>query len=72
VSGSQTTAVFTGLTALVHGLRYYATVHAHNEAGLSAYAVSDGIVIDTTPPFAGPVRHGTGLTHDVFQVSEPR
>jgi len=69
VEGDQTTAAFTGLTALVHGLRYYTTVHAYNLAGLSSYAASDGLVIDTTAPLAGPVRHGISLTHDAFQAS---
>jgi hypothetical protein len=40
---------------LEHGTRYYVTVRAWNEAGLQTTAVSDGFLIDVTPPVPGVV-----------------
>ena len=37
------------------GTRYYVTVRAWNEAGLKTTAVSDGFVVDVTPPLPGVV-----------------
>jgi hypothetical protein len=45
---------------LEHGTRYYVTVRAWNEAGLQTTVVSDGFMIDVTPPVSGVV-FNTGL-----------
>ena len=37
------------------GTRYYVTVRAWNEAGLQTTAVSDGFLVDVTPPLPGVV-----------------
>lgn len=37
------------------GRRYYVTVRAVNGAGLTTSAVSDGVVVDVSPPIAGVV-----------------
>jgi hypothetical protein len=40
---------------LERGTRYYVTVRAWNQAGLRTSAVSDGLLIDVTPPVPGVV-----------------
>ena len=42
-------------TAMEQGTRYYVSVRAWNRAGLQTTAVSDGILIDVTPPVGGVV-----------------
>ena len=43
---------------LEHGRTYFATVYAVNRAGLSRPVCSSGVVVDVTPPVAGPVLDG--------------
>ena len=46
--------------AMEPGTRYYVSVRAWNQAGLQTTLVSDGVVIDLTPPAGGvvfPTRH---------------
>ena len=46
--------------AMEPGTRYYVSVRAWNQAGLQTTVVSDGVVIDLTPPAGGvvfPSRH---------------
>lgn len=57
VGSSVTHAVATGLT-LVPGKIYYAIVRAIDHAGLAMWRVSDGVVVDLTPPEPGIVVDG--------------
>ena len=41
--------------AMEPGTRYYVSVRAWNQAGLQTTVVSDGVVIDLTPPVGGVV-----------------
>ncbi|XP_070207962.1 uncharacterized protein [Littorina saxatilis] len=50
--GLNTTWTFT-TTSLETGTSYYVTVRARNEAGLQTTAVSDGFLINVTPPVPG-------------------
>ena len=58
-----------GLT-LNHTGRYFVTVKATNEAGYSTMASSNGIEVDSTPPYRGSVRDGQ-TTQDIdFQADD--
>ena len=52
---------------LRHDIRYYTTVTACNAVGQCNQATSDGVMIDVTPPVAGPVWDGTGDEDIAFQ-----
>ncbi|XP_053399192.1 uncharacterized protein LOC128546211 isoform X1 [Mercenaria mercenaria] len=51
----------------ITGQKYYATVEACNYAGLCVTRVSDGIVIDNSPPIQGLVQIGSDEFHRKFQ-----
>ena len=60
-------------TAMEQGTRYYVSVRAWNQAGLQTTAVSDGILIDVTPPVGGvvfPSRH-YGSRHAQSSATTP-
>ena len=63
--GLNTAYNFTELK-LRHQETYYVTVKATNNAGLSAFATSDGIKIDLTPP--QPVKEMSGISSDLDDV----
>ena len=54
-----TSATFSGLT-LTPGVRYYAVVVATSPLQASTVSVSDGFVVDVTPPLVGEVVDGWG------------
>ena len=58
-----------GLT-LNHNERYFVTVKATNEAGYSTMASSNGIEVDSTPPYRGSVRDGQRAPDIDFQADD--
>lgn len=63
-----TTATRSGLT-LLQGKKYYVTVRATNNAGLSVLKSSNGVTVDLTPPKPGKVRNGLGPVDIDWQTS---
>ncbi len=59
VGEGEVEADLPGLT-LVEGVAYYSTVRATNPLGVSTTSVSDGVVVDSTPPDVGTVLGGRG------------
>ncbi|XP_071079258.1 uncharacterized protein [Haliotis cracherodii] len=51
---------------------YYSNILAYNKAGLVAWAFSDGVQIDVTPPVAGILEDGDGLGDIDYQPSQTR
>ena len=42
-------------------IKYYTVVQAFNHAGIHTTEVSDGFMLDDTPPTTGTVRNGYGM-----------
>ncbi|XP_068740821.1 uncharacterized protein [Montipora capricornis] len=61
--------IISGLT-LNHTGRYFVTVKATNEAGYSTMASSNGIEVDSTPPYRGLVRDGKTAPDIDFQADD--
>ncbi|XP_048583423.1 uncharacterized protein LOC116619209 isoform X2 [Nematostella vectensis] len=53
---------------LIPGQRYYTVVSCVDNAGLRTQAVSDGVLVDVTPPTKGHVIVSPDRTHDVYGV----
>ncbi|ESO83749.1 hypothetical protein LOTGIDRAFT_168990 [Lottia gigantea] len=49
---------------------YYSTVLAFNKAGFCSWSISDGIIIDSTPPSTGIIHDGLGPHDSEYQSSE--
>ena len=49
--------------SLVHGRRYYATVQAVSPLGVREVSISDGFVVDISPPSPGVVLDGMGMEY---------
>ena len=49
--------------ALTHGRQYYATVQAVSPLGVREASISDGFVVDLSPPSAGVVLDGMGMEY---------
>ena len=49
--------------SLVHGRRYYTTVQAVSPLGVREVSVSDGFVVDLSPPSPGVVLDGMGMEY---------
>ena len=56
--------------SLNHTRRYFVTVRATNEAGYSAMATSNGVLVDSTPAVGGEVRDGRTLADIDFQAGD--
>lgn len=65
---SDTEMTVTGLN-LQQSRLYYSTIIAHNPMGMRAVSISDGFVVDTTPPIAGTVVDGYLYTDKLAQFS---
>lgn len=50
------------------GVAYYSIVRASNVLGVSVTSISDGTVVDTTPPEMGVVLSGRGLRESIAQT----
>ena len=48
---------------LVHGRRYYATVRAVSPLGVREVSISDGFIVDLSPPSPGVVLDGMGMEY---------
>ena len=49
--------------SLVHGERYYATVRAVSPLGVREVSISDGFIVDLSPPSPGVVLDGMGMEY---------
>ncbi|XP_046571088.1 LOW QUALITY PROTEIN: uncharacterized protein LOC124279320 [Haliotis rubra] len=66
---TATNCTVSGLS-LESGTTYYSNILAYNEAGLVAWAFSDGVQIDVTAPVAGTVEDGDGSGDVDYQSSQ--
>ena len=66
--GDSTTIQTSGLN-LIHGKKYFTRLYAMDLFGLKAVMCSNGILIDTTPPFAGYFQDGAGEADAMFLPS---
>ncbi|KAJ8299760.1 hypothetical protein KUTeg_023820 [Tegillarca granosa] len=64
--GVKTNFYFTNIH-LGNGLKYYVTVTACNTADLCVTSVSDGVILDKSPPTPGIVSDGTGKEDIEYQ-----
>lgn len=62
VPAREVMATLSGL-ALESGETYYSMVRASDPLGMTALSISDGILVDTTPPGVGVVLAGRGLQY---------
>ncbi|XP_067670393.1 uncharacterized protein [Haliotis asinina] len=67
--GNQTSFAIP-LALLKSGTRYYSSIRATNLAGLQTIAVSDGFVVDDTPPVVGVVFNTDRHKNTEFQSSK--
>jgi len=65
---SDTEMTVTGLS-LQHSRLYYSTIIAYNPMGMRAVSISDGFVVDTTPPIPGTVLDGNLYIDKIAQSS---
>lgn len=59
IPSTATSFNLTGLQ-LKENTKYYTVVQAYNKAGLHTTEVSDGFMLDNTPPSLGTVKDGFG------------
>ncbi len=67
--GVKLRGTITGLS-LSHNRRYFVTVRATSESGYSTTATSNGVRVDSTPPFGGKVRDGQTLIDIDYQAAD--
>lgn len=58
--------------SLSHGTKYFFTVTAYNNVGLSKASSSDGFIIDTEKPVAGVVFNALDHRHEAYQPFSDR